>query len=73
MDLAQIDASALTIVKIGMVMVLLLYVIFALIVVKQVTIMTNTLQVGFEKPIKLFSVIHFLAAVLTFFISLAVL
>lgn len=40
-----------------------LYLVFGLIVIRQVTHMTNTLRVGFEGPIKLFAWGHFLASI----------
>jgi hypothetical protein len=40
-----------------------LYIIFSLVIIRQVNLMNKTLEVNFEKPIALLSYIHFLFAV----------
>ncbi|OGM18389.1 hypothetical protein A2685_02475 [Candidatus Woesebacteria bacterium RIFCSPHIGHO2_01_FULL_37_10] len=68
----QLVAEPLFIVKLCILLFLLLYIIFAFIVSKQIKIMLETLDVGFEKPIKLIASFHlilsFLVFVLAFFI-----
>lgn len=50
------------IIKVLILVFLLIYVVFAFVVVKQVKLMTVTLEVGFEKQLKLLSFIHLLFA-----------
>ncbi len=40
-----------------------LYLIFAFVIIRQTHHMTNTLQVGFETPIRLFAWLHLFAAI----------
>ena len=65
--------SFLPILKGFAVFALILYVIFALVLVRQVQLMTYTLEVGFEKPVRLLSIIHFLFAIAVFLLALFVL
>lgn len=46
------------------------YIAFAAVVVRQVMLMTETLAVGVEEPIRLFSFVHFFAAILVFLLAL---
>lgn len=48
---------------------LALYLLFALVIVRQVGLMTKTLSVGFELPIKFLAYLHLIAAVLLFFLA----
>ena len=57
-------------VKIGAIIGMALYVVFAVIVSKQVGIMTQTLEINFEKPLKLFSTLHLIASVFVFIYSI---
>lgn len=43
-----------------------IYIIFAFIVVKQVKLMTDTLELGFEKGIKLLSYFHLFLSLISF-------
>ena len=65
--------SVLTLIKIAIWIFLFLYILFAGVVVKQIRAMTETLEVGFEKPVKALGVIHFVTAVFVFLLSLVVL
>lgn len=49
---------------------LLLYLAFALIVIRQVGLMTNTLNTNFEAPVKLIAWIHLLVALGVFLLAL---
>jgi hypothetical protein len=60
-------------VKVGIMIFLFLYVAFAAVVVRQVKLMTETLELGHESPIKSIVVVHFAASVLIFVLSLVVL
>lgn len=42
---------------------LVLYVLFALVIVRQVRLMSSTLDVGFEGPIKFLSLVHLAFAI----------
>jgi len=55
-----------TALKWGMTLALLLYIGFALVVLRQVTMMTDTLDVGFEKPVRFLAYVHLLFAIITF-------
>lgn len=50
-----------------------LYLVFALVIVKQVNKMTDTLEIGLEGFIRMFALFHLLFAIATFLIALAIL
>ena len=58
-----IGISVWGIVKIGILILLALYIIFAFVIVRQVQLMTDTLEVGFESQLKFLSFVHFLFAI----------
>ncbi len=60
-------------VKILILLALALYILFSGIIVRQVVLMTNTLEVGFETPIKLMAIIHLFFALGTFLFALVIL
>ena len=49
-------------IKIPVLILLGLYLVFAFVVVRQTRIMTDTLEIGLEVPIKILSYLHFLFA-----------
>ena len=58
----------------SLVLVLLgMYLIFGLVVVKQVQMMTHTLQLGFEKLVKTLAYIHLVFAILVFLAAIIIL
>jgi len=59
--------------KVMVLFALLLYLVFSFVIVKQTKIMTETLELGFEKVVKLISLIHFVLAIGTFFLALIIL
>ncbi len=61
------------IVKLGIIIFLLLYIVFAGVVVKQARMMTDTLEVGFETPIKLIALLHFLFSLVVFTLAIVIL
>ena len=65
--------SVWLVVKIAALILLGMYLVFALIVVRQVKLMTDTLSLGFEGPIILLSYIHLAFAVLVFLAALVML
>ncbi|MCH7641415.1 hypothetical protein IID22_04430 [Patescibacteria group bacterium] len=62
-----------TIVKIATLFGLLIYIAFAVILVKQVNLMTETLGLGHETTIKVLSKAHLLFSILVFFFTLVIL
>lgn len=62
-----------SIVKILSIVLLGMYLVFALVVVRQVKMMTKTLQIGFEAPAKMLSYIHLIFAVLVFLAAIIIL
>lgn len=70
---ADIEFSALILIQIAMILFLIFYLIFAAIVIKQVKVMTETLQIGFENPIKALAFFHFVFAFIVLFLAIIVL
>lgn len=62
--------SVWLIIKIFFVIGLLVYLVFALVVVKQTNLMTSTISMGFETPIKALAYLHLVFAI--FVLALAV-
>lgn len=52
---------------------ILVYVFFAAVVVRQVYLMTNTIKVGFETPLRLIAWLHMIFAIGVFLLALATL
>ena len=50
-----------------------MYVIFGFVMVRQVKLMTDTLQLGFEGMIKIFSYVHLLFTIAVFIFALIIL
>ena len=59
--------------KVASVFAFLIYLVFALVVIKQVNKMTETLAVGFENELKVIAILHFLFALGTFLVALIIL
>lgn len=59
--------------KIAFLFAILVYVFFAAVVVRQVYLMTQTLQVGLETPLRIIAWIHLLVAVGVFLSALVIL
>lgn len=74
MELADVfGASFLLIGKVLILLVLFVYIIFAVVVLKQVRLMTATLSVDFDKVIEVMAFIHLLAAIIVFVVALSIL
>lgn len=73
--LAQVSPllNALLIVKLFILLGLMLYLIFAMVVVRQVQLMNQTLKGSLNLPLRLFAWVHFGLAVLVFLFALVVL
>jgi len=69
----MIGISVLGVAKIFVLFALGLYIVFALVVIKQVSLMTKTVEVGLEGFIKLIAWAHLIFAVVVFFIALTIL
>ena len=61
------------IVKIMYLIALGVYVLFSIVVVRQVQLMTDTVEVGFETPIRLIAILHLLVALGVFALALMIL
>jgi len=61
------------IVKILALVVLVLYIVFAFVIIRQVKVMTRTLTLGFEPFVRFLSFIHLVFAVLVFITAITVL
>ena len=59
--------------KIFLCFAIFLYVVFAFVIVRQVSIMLSTLELGFETPIKVLSWLHFLFAVAVLVLAILIL
>jgi len=72
-DLVAIGSSVALIAKIGIIIFLIVYAIFSFAVSKQVKIMTDTLEVGFESQIKVMVLIHIVLSVAVLVVAIIVL
>lgn len=61
------------IIKIFFIIGLLVYLVFALVVVRQAKLMTATISMGFEAPIKILSYLHLIFAVIVLVLSVIIL
>lgn len=50
-----------------------MYIVFAFVVVKQVKLMNETLEIGFEEPIKIISFVHMFIAIFVFVLAVIIL
>lgn len=67
---SEIGSSALIGGKVLIVVFMVLYLVFAVIVVRQVNLMTKTLQIGLESTLKVFAFLHLFFALGVLFISI---
>lgn len=58
-----LSLSIWPIIKIFVIILLAIYIVFAFVIVRQVQLMTDTLEVGFETQLKFLAFLHFLFAV----------
>lgn len=73
MDLNIFGDLFFSVTKIGLLFFLFLYFVFSFLVNKQVSLMTKTLQVGFDSVLKAISLLHMIAAVMVFIYAFIVL
>lgn len=72
-DLELIGSSMALLAKIGIIIFLIVYIVFSFTVRKQVKIMTDTLEVGFESQIKAIALFHVIVSVVVLVIAIIVL
>jgi len=65
--------SVWLVVKIFAILAFLIYLLFALVIVRQVRLMTETIQVGFETPLKFLSYVHLTFAGVVLLLALIIL
>jgi len=68
-----IGVSIWLIVKILVLFGLVIYSIFAFVVLRQIRLMTDTLEVGFEAPIRMLGFVHLVFALVIFVLALMIL
>jgi hypothetical protein len=73
MDLLTTTLNVWLILKILALILLAMYLIFSLVVVRQVKLMTDTLQLGFETGARILAYIHLAFAILVFLIAIVIL
>lgn len=73
METTFFGASFWGIAKIAVLICILLYIVFAVVIIRQVRLMTETLEVGFEKPIKLVALVHLISSLALFILAVFIL
>ena len=71
--ISEIELSALFLIKIAVIIFLFIYIIFSLIVVKQVRVMIDSLEVGLDRQVLALAYIHLIAAIVIFILSIFIL
>lgn len=65
--------SIWAIIKVFLMILLSMYIIFAIVMIRQIQLMTTTLKVGFETELKFLALVHFLFAVAVLIFSILIL
>lgn len=73
MDITFLSISALAVAKIFVLVALGIYIIFALVVIKQVSLMVSTIGVGLESFMKFVALAHLIFAVIIFLSAMIIL
>ena len=73
MEIPILGVSVWLIAKIFASCAFLLYIVFAVVVVRQVQLMTDTLDVGFELPLRMLALGHLIFAVIVLLTALLIL
>lgn len=68
-----LDTSVWLVAKIFVLFALVIYAVFAAIVVRQVQLMNETLEVGLEKPILSLAIAHLIFSLFVFLLALVIL
>jgi hypothetical protein len=71
--ISEIESSALILIKIATLLFLLFYIVFAGVVIKQAKVMTETIQMGFEGPIRALVFVHFIFALVVLLLAIVIL
>lgn len=61
------------VIKIFLIILLSLYLVFAYVIIRQVQLMTSTLEVGFESQIRFIAFAHFIFAAIVLIFSIIIL
>lgn len=72
-EIPILGSSFWIILKIGIILGLLVYIVFAVVVLRQVSLMTETLELGHEKGIKALSKAHLIFSIAVLFFALVIL
>lgn len=73
MIISGITITTWFLVKIASLILLGMYLVFALVVVRQIKLMTDTLQLGYEGFVRMLGYIHLIFAILVFLAAWAIL
>jgi len=65
--------SVWAIIKVLVLVFISIYIIFALVLIKQVKLMTTTIEIGFESQLKFLSILHFLFSIAVLIFSILIL
>lgn len=68
-----LGVSVWFIAKIFVLIALIIYIVFAWVIVRQVKLMTQTLEVGFEIPLRILAFAHLIFGVVVFLVALIIL
>lgn len=71
--LPVIGVSIWLIAKVLVLIALAIYGIFAFVVLRQIQLMTNTLEVGFEAPVRMLGISHLVFSLIIFVLALIIL
>ena len=71
--LPVIGVSVWLIAKICVLIALVIYGIFAFVVLRQIQLMTDTLEVGFEAPVRMLGISHLVFSLVIFVLALIIL
>ena len=71
--LGNFSGPLLLAVKVAIWLFLILYILFATVVIRQVRVMIETLKVGLDKPLKGIALFHLIFSVTVFVLSLIIL
>jgi hypothetical protein len=62
-----------SVIKVLLIILLVIYIVFSYVIIRQVQLMTDTLVIGFEKQLKFLALIHFLFAIAVLIFSILIL
>jgi hypothetical protein len=67
---AEVLEAGWVVAKIAVILLMGLYLVFATVIVRQVHLMTKTLEIGLESPLRLVALLHLIFAVIVFLVAL---